>query len=166
LYVSGGALLELPFAALQCQRRLGQSTWVTAAIPTFSPALLADLTARRAADGRLIVFAGTRAADGTETLGEFMQAVITEIDGEWEPGRGMISLRGRLVPTAYTTQSRTLRGVTRRGRENDGRRFAECVADPLLRPNDTVDDGVATWLAGSILYRIEPTVGTMRVVEA
>jgi len=165
LYVSGGALLELPFSALQCQRRLGQSTWVTTTIPTCSTALLADLTARRALDGRLIVFAGTRAADGTETLGEFLQAVITEIDGEWDTGMGMITLRGRLVPTAFAAQSRTLYGVTQRGRDSDGRRLVECVADPLLRPNDTVDDGVATWTAGSILYRIESTTGTMRVVE-
>lgn len=165
LYVTGGALLELPFAALQCQRRLGQSTWVTATIPTCSAALLADLTARQSSDGRLAVFAGVRLASGVEQMGEFMQAVITEIDGELEAGAGVITLRGRLVPTAFTAQDRILRGVYRRGRENDGRRFAESSADPLLRPNDTVHDGAATWTAGSILYRIEPTTGTMRVVE-
>lgn len=166
LRVSGGSLLELPFSALQCQRRLGQSTWITATVPACSAALLADLAARQAADGRLIVFAGTRAANGAETLGEFLQAVITEIDGEWEASMGMVSLRGRLVPTAFTATARTLRGVYRRGREDDGRRFAEASADPLLRPNDTVDDGAGTWTAGSIWYRIEPSSGAMRVVEA
>jgi hypothetical protein len=39
------------------------------------------------------------------------------------------------------------------------------VVDPLIRPNDTVDDGESVWVAGSIVYRLSPEFGEMIVTE-
>ena len=165
LYVSGGLLLELPFARLQCQRRLGESTWITAMVPNCTTAMLADLTARKAADGRIIVYSGVRLSDGTEQVGQFLQAVLTEIEGERAGRSGTIRLQGRLVPTYFTAQSRTLYGISQRGKSDDGTYWARCAADPLLHPNDTVNDGARSWTVKSILYEIAPRQNSMSVTS-
>lgn len=165
LYVSGGDLLELPFARLQCQRRLGESTWITAIVPTCSTTLLADLAARKAADGRIIVYSGVRLSDGTEQTGQFLQAVLTEIEGERTGRLGTIRLQGRLVPTYFTAQSRTLYGISQRGKADDGTYWAKCAADPLLHPNDTVNDGAQSWTVKSILYEIAPRQNSMSLTS-
>ena len=165
LYVSGGLLLELPFARLQCQRRLGESTWITAIVPTCSTALLTDLANRKASDGRIIVYSGVRLSDGTEQTGQFLQAVLTEIEGERAGRSGTIRLQGRLVPTYFTAQSRTLYGISQRGKAEDGTYWAHCAADPLLHPNDTVNDGAQSWAVKSILYEIAPRQNSMSITS-
>lgn len=165
LYVSGGELLELPFARLQCQRRLGESTWITAIVSTCSTSLLDDLANRKAADGRIIVYSGVRLSDGTEQTGQFLQAVLTEIEGERTGRLGTIRLQGRLVPTYFTAQSRTLYGISQRGKAEDGTYWARCAADPLLHPNDTVNDGEQSWTVKSILYEIAPRQNSMSLTS-
>lgn len=165
LYVTGGGLLELPFAQLQCQRRLGDSTWITAIVSTCSTALLANLAERKAADGRIVVYSGVRLSDGGEQMGQFLQAVLTDIEGERTSRLGTIRLQGRLVPTAFSAQTRALYGVSRRGKSEDGKYWANCIADPLLHPNDAVTDGVQSWTAGAILYAIGPREHRMTVTS-
>jgi hypothetical protein len=48
----------------------------------------------------------------------------------------------------------------------DGERHTvTCAVDPLLKPNDEVDDGADTWIVGSLEYRISPSLSQMRVTE-
>lgn len=166
LFVTGGELLELPLAAFQCQRRLGESTWLVVEVPLYSTTLLADLTARMAKEGRLAIQAGVRWPDGTEQLGEFLQAVLTETDMERTPQGGTLRLTARVVPVSFTAQARTLQGIQQRGK-SDGKWSVRCgQVDFQLRPNDTVFDGAHSWTAGAIFYRVTPTSAEMRVREA
>jgi hypothetical protein len=161
--VDGGAITELPFAAIQCRRRLGASTWAVFEVPTWSDALQSACEAAAAAGGELVVYAGL-VSDGVETRGEFLRAVLTSVEASRRPHRGGLSLTGRVQNPSYTAQSRTLFGVRSRANE-DGRRSARCEVDPLLRPNDTVDDGEESWTVGSIVYRIAPREAWMDVAE-
>jgi hypothetical protein len=111
------------------------------------------------------IFAGAVVA-GNELMGEFLRAVITEYQVDLSPGAASITLTGRVQTPSYSAESRTLMGVAERGLDADGRHVATCaVVDPLVRPNDTVDDGESTWIAGSIEYQIEPGRSTMTVTE-
>jgi len=162
LYFTGGDWMELPMRSFQCQRRLGASTWVTV-IVDYSTASRAALDARIAVGGRLSIFSGVRYADGTEVMGEFLQAALTRIDDERDAYHGMMTITGRVIPVAFSATSRTLQGVQSRGVDSEGRRVCICAVDPLLRPNDTVNDGVQTWTAGTIDYTVSPANATMHV---
>jgi hypothetical protein len=48
---------------------------------------------------------------------------------------------------------------------DQGKRTATGAVDPLLRPNDTLDDGEATWIVGAVDVRIGPGISQMRVQE-
>ena len=165
LYITGGDWLELPMHSFQCRRRLGASTWAVVTVD-YSAAARAALDARLAAGGRLSIFSGVRYADGTEEMGEFLQAALTRIDDEREARRGTMTITGRVIPVAFSATARTLQGVQARGLDSDGRRLCTCAVDPLLRPNDTVDDGAQTWTAGAIDYEISPAGSRMQVSEA
>ena len=163
-YVSGGDPLEIPLISIQCRRRRGDSTWVSVQTG-FTALRWAALKARQAASAELVIDAGYRAMDGSESVGLFLRATLTAVDQERTGMAAMITLTGRVIPVAYTHVSRPLYGVTRRGKEA-GKRTAQCaVVDPLLRPGDTVDDGAAEWEAGAILYRIDPATTSMTVTE-
>lgn len=164
LYITGGDWLEIPLISFQCQRRLGASTWMTA-IVGYTSALRNALDARLALDGRMSLFYGVRYSDGSEQLGEVMQAALTQIDEEREPYRGTLTIRGRVITPSYASTSRVLQAVSARGRDDQGRRTCACAVDPLLRPNDTVHDGVNEWTAGVIQYDISPSAALMRVLE-
>jgi len=165
LYITGGDWLELPMHSFQCRRRLDASTWVTVVVD-YSTATRAALDARLAGGGRLSIFSGVRYSDGTESSGEFLQAALTRIDDDRQFRRGILTVTGRVIPVAFSATSRTLRGVSMRGMKTNGRRLCECDVDPLLRPNDTVDDGVETWTVGAIDYQISPAFATMLVEES
>jgi len=161
-YLSGTTDVELPLISLQCTRRLGQSTWL--GVEVMYNAERAAAIAERAG-GQLIIYAGLRNALGQELLGEFARAWLTETEATREPGAGRLILTGRIVPTPFTAQTRTLLKVTQRQRV-DGRHEVRCCAvDPLLRPNDTVVDGAETWGAGTIHYRISAREAFMQVTE-
>lgn len=163
LYLTGGSsLLELPMSSLQCRRRLGESTWLTVEIPTYSAVLAAAIAA--VATRELVIYAGY-VAGGVETSGEMMRATLTEIRNEREGGRGSIQLTGRVIPSTATVTSHTLTGVRQRGQDDSGRRTVTCTVDPRIRPNHTVNDGLYTFTAGSILYRISPAEAAMWIVE-
>ena len=163
LFLTGGSsLLELPMSGLQCRRRLGESTWLTVDIPTYSAALAAAIAA--VATRELVIYAGY-VAGGVETSGEMMRATLTEIRNEREGGRGSIQLTGRVIPSTATVTSHTLTGVRQRGKDDSGRRTVTCAVDPRIRPNHTVNDGLHTFTAGSILYRISPAEAAMWIVE-
>lgn len=158
--------LEVPLASFQCRRRRGDSTWLTVSIPTYSAALKAALLARFGAGAEVLITAGLRYADGTEISGPFLRATLTEVKPEREARNGSIALVARVIPTPYSLSSRTLAGVAERGKDRSGRRTARCcVIDPLLRPGDTVDDGVQSWVAGAILYLVAPALSYMLVTE-
>ena len=163
-YVSGGDPLEIPLISLQCRRRRGDSTWLSVRTG-YSVARWADLTARLAAGAELLIDAGYRAPTGEETTGLFLRATVTAVDQERTGWDAIITLTARVIPTPYSLTSRILYGVTRRGVEN-GRQTARCaVIDPLLRPGDTVDDGLAAWEVGAILYFIGADSAFMDVTE-
>lgn len=163
LFLTGdSSLLELPMSGLQCRRRLGESTWLTVEIPTYSAALAAAIAA--VATRELVIYAGY-VAGGVETSGEMMRATLTEIRDERDSGRGFIQLTGRVIPTTATVTSHTLPAVRQRGKDDRGRRTVTCGVDPRIRPNHTVNDGLNTFTVGGILYRISPAESTMWVVE-
>lgn len=165
--VSGpGDPLEVPLASIQCRRRRGDSTWLTIWVPFYSENLKTELMTRLSAWAELLIFSGIREQDGSETIGQFLRAVLTEVRPEREANRSGFTLVSRVVPTSYTLGSRTLYGVQERGKDRRGLRTARCgMIDPLLRPGDTVDDGVQSWIAGAILYLISPSVSYMDVSE-
>lgn len=165
LFVTGTGLLEYPLSALACQRRLGQSTWLVATIPTYSAALLIALQTNLAHQDYLLVQAGIRNSDGSETLGEFLRAILTEINVTRTASRAWIELTGRVINPAFTAQTRTLPNVAMRAMDA-GKHTVRCAIDPLLRPNDTVNDGMANWVVGAIDYSISPAEATMTVREA
>lgn len=161
-YLSGPTDLEFPIISLQCTRRLGQSTWLVVEV-MYNAERAAAIAAR--AGGQLIIYAGLRNALGQELLGEFARAWLTDVEATQEPGAGRLMLTGRLVPTPFTAQTRTLLKVTQR-QVVDGRHEVRCCAvDPLLRPNDTVVDGAESWVAGTIHYRISAREAFMQVTE-
>jgi hypothetical protein len=163
-FLTGGAsLLELPMNGLQCRRRLGESTWLDVEIPTYSVALAAEIAG--VATRELVIYAGYL-IDGVETLGEMMRATLTEIRDEREGGRGSMRLTARVIPTTATVTSHQLIGVRQRGRDEQGRHTVACAVNPLVRPNHTVNDGLYTFTAGSITYRIDPTDAVMWIVES
>lgn len=161
LYLATEDLIELPLAEIVCRRRLGASTWLTALVPTAEATVRAQCIAH--IGGEISVYSGVSDASG-EHLGEFLRAVLTEVDTVREGVTGTITLTGRVQNPAYTAATRSLLGVESRGLDGP-KRTALCAVDPLLKPNDTVDDGVETWLAGTVEYRITPTMSHMTVTE-
>ena len=151
LYVGG---LEYPASAIQCRRRLGASTWLDVEIPIYSDA---DDSVLRASIGSMIEIR----SDGAS----FLSAVLTDVDATWASMSASMRLTGRVQTPSYTQAHRDLASVFERATDN-GRRSCRCAVDPMLRPNDTVDDGETTWTAGIILYRIAPQSAWMTVTEA
>jgi len=165
LLITGDSVpLYLPFNSIRCQRRLGASTWIAVNVPYYSDEVSTAIVTRFSAPAELVIYAG-QLVDGVEVSGEFMRAVLTdyEITQEANTSPSPIILKARVVPTSFTSQSRTLRGVTARG--FDGDEFTvKCDVDFLLRPNDTVDDGVQSWTARVIDYTITPGQASMLVI--
>lgn len=147
----------LPLAAIQCRRRRGASTWLSATLPTWSRALEQALIARIGA-----TLAVSAVAEGGWK--PFLSAILTNVSSDVGPQQATLTLTGRVQTPRYTAAVRRLQGISRRGSEN-GRSFCRCALDPLLRPNDTVDDGAASWTAGAIAYRIEASRAEMEVTE-
>lgn len=163
LYLTGGSsLIELPMSGLQCRRRLGESTWLTVEIPTYSTVLAAAIAA--VATRELVIYAGV-VMDGVETSGEMMRATLTEIRSEWDGWHGSVQLTGRVTPSTATVTSFSLAGVRQRGKDEQGRRTVTCAVDPRIRPNHTVNDGLYSFTVGSILYRISPADAVMWIAE-
>jgi len=161
LYLATEDLVELPLAEINCKRRLGASTWMTARVPTTNQALR-DLCAGHV--GRdLVIYSGVAVGE-VETLGEYLHAVLTDVESEWSPDSAYMALTGRVQNPSYTAASRVLAGVQARGMDK-GRHTATGAVDPLLRPNDTLDDGAHTWIVGAVDVRIGPGISQMRVQE-
>jgi hypothetical protein len=110
-----------------------------------------------------VIYSGVALGDA-ETLGEYLRAVLTEVESDWSPQFGGITLTGRVQNPSYTAASRVLAGVQARGMDK-GRHTATGAVDPLLRPNDTLDDGADTWIVGAVDVRIGPGISQMRVQE-
>lgn len=161
LVLTGGRdWLEWPLTWIQCRRRLGASTWLAVGVPSVTPAMRAELVEARR---EIVIYAGL--AGDAPQWGEFVRGALTEAEPEQDAGVSVLTLTARVLTPAYTRQTRTLRGVRSRGAD-DGRRTATCEVDPALRPNDLVFDGAATWVAGSIFYRISPADAVMDVTKA
>lgn len=155
--------LEVKLISLQCRRRLGQSTWLDVVTEYTSQEQFDEIVSR--VGGELVVYSGTVDSSGHETTGQFIRAVLTEYRNEITPRAGTIQLTGRVVPVAFSATTMVLSGVSKKGKDTAGRKTARCSVDFLLRPNDTVNDGSSSWLAGSILYFISPFESWMDVVE-
>lgn len=165
LYVSGATLFELPISGFQCKRSLGQSTFLTVATPYYSSQLVELLESRKSANNNLIIYSGYIDRNGDETIGEFIKSIIIDIDSEQDPLMGKIKVYGRVIPTAFATQSRLLQNISKRGKTSDGKRTATCAVDFNLRPNDTAIDGGDTWTVGSITLFIDSMGARMEVAE-
>lgn len=161
LYLATEDLVELPMAEFSCRRRLGASTWLSVVVPITSESLRTLCVGH--IDGDLVIYAGYVDGDG-EHLGEFLRAVLTDVDSREGAGSGSLVLTGRVQNPSYSPANRTLLGIESKGMDG-GLHTARCAVDPLLKPNDTVDDGDDTWLVGSVDYRISPSASTMMVRE-
>jgi len=161
-YVTGGDPLEIPLEWIQCRRRRGDSTWMTMRTG-YTAERYAALNARYASAGELLVTAGA-VINGIETAGFFLRAQMTEVNPDRTGWAGGISVVGRVIPTAYSTASRALTNITQRGMTG-GLRTVRCAVNALLRPGDTVDDGITSWIAGAILYVISAADAWMDVTE-
>lgn len=150
LYVGG---VEYPAASLQCNRRLGASTWMSIEIPAWSAEL----------EAAMLASIGDQIDIRKDNL-FWLSAVLTEVASERSAHSASITLTARVQTPTYTQTHRVLAGVSDR-RTDDGRRSCRCDIDQALRPNDTVDDGVETWTAGIVAYRITPNEGRMDVTE-
>lgn len=162
LYLSGNPVVELPLIAFQCRRRYGDSTWLDVDVAGATATTVSLIAARIGAE--LIIYAGTRVGT-VETSGPFIRTTITEYRDERTAGSSTLRITGRVIPTAYSTTSRILVGIQQRGK-NNGLRTVKASVDFLLRPGDTVFDGVASWTAGSILYLVGTRSNFMQVTEA
>lgn len=162
-YLGTPSPLALPLASFQCQRRRNESTWLTLTLPGISAAARAALDT--ALGVSVIVYAGLRRPDGTETLGEFLRAVITEVEIERDPQHYTARVTARIQVALEPLQTRAAVGVVSRTEDN-GRRSLRCAVDPRLRPGDTVADGATTWVAHHVLYTVGPNTAWMEVQEA
>lgn len=135
------------------------------ASPAYSLALHTTLKTRMADGAELLILAGARYSDGSQSDGEFLRAVMTEVNHAGDSHDWGLTLVARVIPVAYSNTTRALYGVQQRGKQS-GKRTAQCtVVDPLLRPGDTVQDGVNEWEAGAILYKIDSRTTSMTVTE-
>lgn len=165
LYVSGSTLIELPFSSFQCRRSLGQSTFLTAVIPNYSTTLVNLLETRKTANNNLIIYSGYIDSNGQETLGEFIKSTIIDIRVEKYSSNGTITVYGRVIPVYFTTQSRTLYQISKRGKTEAGKKTATCAVDFNLRPNDTAIDGLSSWTVGDITLFVGDVTSYMMVTE-
>jgi hypothetical protein len=161
LYLATEDVQQLPLAEITCKRRLGASTWLSVRVP------VADKATRDLCTGHIgrdmVIYSGVAVGEA-ETLGEYLHAVLTEVESDWSPQSGGITLTGRVQNPSYTAASRVLAGVQSRGMDK-GLHTATGAVDPLLRPNDTLDDGAHTWIVGAVDVRIGPGISQMRVQE-
>jgi hypothetical protein len=160
-YLVDDALSEIPIAELTCKRRKGASTWVVIRSPNTSAPLRTLCTQHIGRD--IAIYAGVMVA-GTEVLGQYLRALLTEVESDWDPHSGSLTLTGRVRNPSYSAASRTLAGVQSRGADND-RHTAIGAVDPALRPGDTLDDGADTWIVGAVDVRIGPGLSQMQVRE-
>jgi len=162
LYITDSSgVTEIPMGSFQCKRRRNDSAWLDIEIPQFTQSLV-DFIADRV--GReLVIYSGVRIGT-TETLGQFLRATLTEYRYERDIAYGLIRLTGRVIPTAYETGNRNLIGVQRRGK-NESKLTARASVDFLLRPGDTVDDGINSWVVDSITYFVGPMESWMDLKE-
>jgi len=165
LYVSGTTLVELPFSSFQCRRSLGQSTFLTVVIPNYSTTLVDLLEARKTANNNLIIYSGYVDSNDQETLGEFIKSTIIDIRVERNSSSGTITVYGRVIPVSFTTQSRTLHQISKRGKTESGKKTATCAVDFNLRPNDTAIDGLSSWTVGDITLFVGNGTSYMIVTE-
>jgi len=149
-----GGPLSWPLSRIECTRRLGESSWVTVEAPTWSAAMESAL---RAETDWIIEIDADAVA--------FLRATLTEIVPDRSPFSASFRLTGRIINPAFTAQTRVLTGVSHR-EDEDVRHTARAEVDPLMRPNDTVNDGVESWTAGLVQYRIAPHESWMQVTEA
>ncbi|MBK8184323.1 MAG: hypothetical protein IPK63_16160 [Candidatus Competibacteraceae bacterium] len=164
-YVTGTAsLIEVPMIGFECRRRRNESTWLLVQTAGLAQATVMALRALEGI-GQLVIYTGLKTG-GTETLGEMLRATITDVEDTRESHGVTCKVTCRVSAVLETLQTRYLEGVYQRTREA-GRRSISCTkVNPLLRPGDTVDDGVWSFVAYSITYRITPFYSEMVVQEA
>lgn len=163
LLIDSGGGLEIPLASFQCRRRSGESTWLEVLCPYYSETLRAAVASRVGA--ALVIKSGVRIA-GVETLGDFLQATLTDYKYERQPWGGNLTLTARVTPSAHTAATRTLQGVQSRGLDEQGRKWAHCAVDPLLRPGDTATALDWSFTVGALLYFVGAQDAYMQVTEA
>lgn len=164
-YLTGAALVELRLSAIECRRRRNDSTWMILSIPTTTTTQRAAIVAALGI-GQLVVYAGLRAGDGSETMGEFLRATLTDYEESLDARSSAMRLTGRVAAILETLQSRTLEHVYERVNDG-GRRSIKCrKVNPVLRPGDTAVDGVDSLVVHNITYQITPAECWMQVQEA
>lgn len=152
--------LYLPLIDLQCQRRLGASTWLTITTRLYGESQIADVISRYNNNSQLIVY-----ASGDAGSGEFIRASVSDLEIIKTPTVLLAKIKARVIPTAFTSQTRSLSHVSKMSKIN-GRKTVTCAIDFLLRPNDIVNDGEEEWIAGAIFYSISALDSFMTVNEA
>lgn len=156
-----GTLFSVALESLQCRRRRGDSTWLTVET-TGNAELVARLEIAVSRGDQLVIFAGTR-RHGTETLGEFLRATVTDFSCTQTPGAFRVSIAARVIAVLEAVTTRPLTGIQRE-REDDGRRQVRCEMNPLLRPGDTAQlPSGETFIAHNITYAIHPDAAWMEV---
>src|SRR5574343_17281 len=152
--------IYLPLIDLQCQRRLGASTWLAVTTLLYDASQIEDVTFRYNNNSQLIVY-----ASGDAGSGEFIRASVSDLEIIKTPTATLAKIKARVIPTAFTSQTRLLSHVSKVS-EINGRKTVTCAIDFLLRPNDTVNDGETEWIAGAIMYTLSAMDSAMIVNEA
>lgn len=163
-YVTGlPYLLELPLKSIQCRKRKNSSTWLSVSV--LGTAALEAVLSTVLMHGQIVVYSGLRNRQGVETMGELLRATLTAFDAERTPHLIPYQLTARVDVVLEPLQTRVLVGVQNR-LEDNGRRSVRCAVNPRVRPGDTVDDGLRTFTADSLLYVIDTHDAYMDIEEA
>lgn len=149
-----GSLLEYPLHSLQYRRRRNDSTWLNVKLSGLTSSQ-AD-TILNCINNAIVVYVGTY-QNNVETLGEFIYAILTDVEYEKTPFGGNAYLTARVNAVSETLQSRSLTGVVRVQNE-DGRYKIRCdKINYRLRPGDTVVYGTISFTAHNVNYQISPS---------
>lgn len=164
LYLATGTnILELPLKSFQCRRRRNDSTWLAVESPAPSAATLAALlkTTRE-----IVIYSGIRDSAGTETMGEFLRATVTEWETEKTSASYGLNLTCRVAAVNETLQTRALEGVIETKSDAGRRSIRAEKVNHRLRPGDTVTYGAISFVAHNVTYEVGVGGAWMEVQEA
>lgn len=154
----------LPMESFEARARSGEPTYLRATVP-WTPAHAAAVAARP--NGQLVVYRGTRTADGLEVAEEILRANLEDIRTDRGGRSASITLVGHKQTTNTNPVGLTLSGTIYR-RETNGLRAFRVAASSWLRPGDTVmlADVGETLTVGVVSWIVGPYQETVEIEEA
>lgn len=164
LWIATGAILQaLPIASIQCRRRRGNSTWLVVDCPGVSQETAEWL--QSVIGAAITIDSGLRDSAGTETIGLFLRAYLTEVNHSQTPAGGNAVLTCRVDAINETLQTRALEGVTDQIKDG-GKWLLRCgKVNHRLRPGDTATYGALSFTVNAVRYQIAVNSTWMEVEE-